>query len=144
MEYRESSTSGWLHGGYVSFGTSYTIGDLECETTYYFRVRARGDGDPYSSSYYGDPSSIVERETSLCVLPAPENLSVDDYDDDSVDLSWDAVTGAAPYKVEYRASGSSTWLHGSYAGSSTSDTLDDLPCTTKYYFRVRVRGNGVS
>ena len=38
---------------------------LECSTTYYFRVSARGDGSPYSTTF-GSASSSVSRATSAC------------------------------------------------------------------------------
>ena len=45
--------------------TSRTATGLDCSTTYYFRVSARGDGSPYSTTF-GDPSSSVSRATSAC------------------------------------------------------------------------------
>ena len=40
-------------------------GLLDCNTTYYFRVSARGDGTPYSTTF-GSASSSVSRATSAC------------------------------------------------------------------------------
>ena len=117
---------------------------LDCNTSYYFRVRARGDGSPYSLTY-GTPSSSVFETTDGCPLPTaprPTGLSVNSDTDDSVSLSWNAVTDAAVYKVEYRRSGSISWLHASYVWSGTSKTVDGLDCDTGYYFRVRARGDG--
>ena len=36
--------------------TSYTARALDCNTTYHFRVSARGDGSPYATDY-GSPST---------------------------------------------------------------------------------------
>ena len=71
--------------------------------------------------------------------PAPTGLRVTSDTDDSVSLSWNTVTDAGAYKVEYRRSGSISWLHAGYVYSSTSDTVDGLDCNTSYYFRVRAR-----
>jgi hypothetical protein len=38
------------------------VDGLDCNTSYYFQVRARGDGSPYSYTY-GNPSSSVEPGT---------------------------------------------------------------------------------
>ena len=144
VEYRRSSSSSWLHAGYVYSGTTETVDGLDCNTSYYFRVRARGDGSPYSLTY-GTPSSSVFETTDGCPLPTaprPTGLRVNSDTDDSVSLSWNAVTDAAVYKVEYRRSGSISWLHASYVWSGTSKTVDGLDCDTGYYFRVRARGDG--
>lgn len=49
----------------LSFVTSLT-----CNTTYYFRVSARGDGHPYSTDF-GSASSSVSRATSACAPTTP-------------------------------------------------------------------------
>ena len=54
--------------------------------------------------------------------PAPTGLRVTSSSDDSVTLSWTAVTDAHGYKLEYRESDDTTWRHGNYTGSSTSGT----------------------
>ena len=114
---------------------------MDCNTGYDFRVRARGDGSPYSTTY-GNPSSSVSETTDACVAPAPTGLTVTSDTDDSVSLSWNPVTDAGAYKVEYRRSSSISWLHAGYVYSSTSDTVDGLDCNTSYDFRVRARGDG--
>ncbi len=144
VEYRRSGSISWLHAGYVYSSTSDTVDGLDCNTSYYFQVRARGDGSPYSYTY-GNPSSSVSETTDACpvpVAPAPTGLTVTSDTDDSVSLSWNAVTDAGAYKVEYRRSGSISWLHAGYVYSSTSDTVDGLDCNTSYYFQVRARGDG--
>ena len=113
---------------------------MDCNTSYYFRVRARGDGSPYSYTY-GNPSSSVSETTDACVAPAPTGLRVTSDTDDSVSLSWNAVTDAHYYKVEYRRSSSSSWLHASYT-SGTSRTVFGLDPNTAYDFQVRARGDG--
>ena len=86
-----------------------------------------------------DDGSTTER---VPTAPAPTGLRVTSDTDDSVSLSWNAVTDAGAYKVEYRRSGSISWLHAGYVYSSTSDTVDGLDCDTSYDFRVRARGDG--
>ena len=89
---------------------------------------------------------VVEEEEgatgSAANAPAPTGLTVTSDTDDSVSLSWNTVTDAGAYKVEYRRSGSISWLHAGYVYSSTSDTVDGLDCNTSYYFQVRARGDG--
>ena len=72
----------------------------------------------------------------------PRGLRVTSDTDDSV-TSWNAVTDAHYYKVEYRRSSSSSWLHASYT-SGTSRTVFGLDPNTAYDFQVRARGDGSS
>ena len=139
VEYKTSSATTWRHATYAS-GTTATVDDLSCNSGYNFRVRARGDGSPYSYTY-GDPSSSVSETTDKCNAPAPTGLKVTSDTEESVSLSWKSVTDGAYYKVEYKASSSSTWLHATYS-SGTSATVDDLDCDKGYNFRVRTRGDG--
>ena len=140
VEYKASSSTIWRHGTYAS-GTTATVRALNCNASYQFRVRARGDGTPYSY-IYGDPSSSVSETTDKCKAPAPTRLSVTSDTEDSVSLSWRTVNNAAKYKVEYKASSSTIWRHGTYA-SGTTATVDNLSCNTSYQFRVRARGDGI-
>ena len=140
VEYRRSGSISWLHAGYVYSSTSDTVDGLDCNTSYYFQVRARGDGSPYSYTY-GNPSSSVSETTDACVAPAPTGLRVTSDTDDSVSLSWNAVTDAHYYKVEYRRSSSSSWLHAGYT-FGTSRTVSGLDPNTPYDFQVRARGDG--
>ena len=141
FEYKKVSSDSWLTHGYVYSGTSRDVTNLACGTSYSFRVRARGNGTSYSYTY-SDPSSTVSRTTDQCRAPAPTGLSVTSSDDDSVNLTWNAVTDAGAYKVEYRKSSSSTWLHHGYVYSGTSRTVTDLDCNTSYSFHVKARGDG--
>ena len=75
--------------------------------------------------------------------PAPTGLRVTSDTDDSVSLSWNAVTDAGAYKVEYRRSTfASSWFQLADGWSGSSDTVDGLDCNTSDYFQVRARGDG--
>ena len=140
VEYKTSTSSTWLVDEYVYSRTSQTVDSLACGTAYQFQVRARGDGDPFSFTY-GLPSGSVSRTTSLCLAPAPTGLSVTASDEDSVTLSWTGVTDADAYRVEYKASTSSTWLIDDHVYSGTSHMVDGLACSTAHDFQVRARGD---
>lgn len=142
VEYRKASTAEWLHAKYVFFASSTTVYSLKCNTGYQFRVRARGDGSPYSRITYGDPSSSVSETTDECLAPAPTGLKVTSQTQTSVSLSWKAVKDADAYKVEYRKSGSAKWLHATYVFSGTGARVGSLKCNTSYQFRVKARGDG--
>ena len=64
---------------------------------------------------------------SVATAPAPTGLSATASTDTTVNLSWNAVNNANYYKIEYRKSSSSTWLHYNYT-SSVSVTAYGLEC----------------
>ncbi len=62
---------------------------------------------------------------------------------DTVEVRWDAVTGATAYEVAYKTSSGSWRTFTEKAPNVNSDTLayvDDLTRKTSYYFRVRALG----
>ena len=100
LERREGVTGSWvIVSSYIS-GTSRTAYGLTCNTTHYFRISARGDGSPYTTSF-GTASSSVSRATTTCPnATAPSGLSADSSNVNSVSLSWNSRTNAAAYKIE--------------------------------------------
>ena len=140
IEYKKSSASSWLIHGYEYDSSSYSAHDLDCETAYDFKVRARGDGDIYSTTY-GYASDSVSRTTSQCRAPAPTGFRVTSSDSENVTLGWTAVEDAARYRVEYKRPSSTDYLVDGYV-NGTSHTVDNLTCNTTYEFRVAARGDG--
>jgi fibronectin type 3 domain-containing protein len=111
--------------------TSHTVDGLTANTVYYFTVSSLNETGESS------PSAAVQGVTSaIPPLQAPTGLGVTGQTQNSISLSWTAVSGAAGYKV-YR---SSTGSEGSYgtgvAVASTSYTDTGLAASTSYYYRV--------
>lgn len=82
---------------------------------------------------------------SAPLLPSPANFLAEagTVDDDEIDLSWDAVTGADSYKVE--RSESSTFASGvttEYSSTSTSFTDAGLDAATEYFYRITAVSTG--
>ena len=65
LERSTSSSGPWTDVGTETGDTSGTATGLDCGTTYHFRVSARGDGSPYSTTF-GSASSSVSQATSAC------------------------------------------------------------------------------
>ena len=141
VEYRKGTSGSWDYTHAYS-GTSFTVPGLECNTTYQFRVRARGNGLSYSRNY-GNPSQTVSETTDLCIVSAPTNFKVTAENRNSISLSWNASAGATAYRVEYQVSGSASWSFNHPTGS-TSDIVSGLTTGTMYRFRVRARGDGIT
>ncbi len=125
---------------------SYEDMGLVCNKTYSYRVKTRGDGDPYSTDYGAASSEASATTTAVCPdAPAPDNLSATiDADETSVTLTWDQVPDSARYKVQQLSSGS--WVIRAHKDpmetTYTYTPAGGLSCGTTYTFRVSTRGDG--
>ena len=147
VERSESIDGPWVHAFYeLSARTSYKAVGLKCNTPYYFRIRARGDGSPYTTDY-GEPSvGPVSGTTKVCTnsdtVDPPTGLSATTTAD-TVRLSWNKATNAVGYVAERGATRDGPW--GTVRFQITSTARNDhvgLECDTTYYYRVRAKGNG--
>ena len=79
--------------------------------------------------------------------PAPANLAAGTATATSVPVSWDAVPGAAKYRVEYRDTSADedpgTWTVDDETLTTTTHTVDELDCGTAYAFQVTAFGDQV-
>lgn len=134
IEYKLGSSSTWtvLHLSWTS--TSYFLGGLSPATAYDWRVRTNctsGSTSTYSQSNFtttstcGDPTNLAYSTTA-----------------NSATLSWNPVSGANTYSVDYKLSSSGTWI--STAGTSnTNITITGLN-PGKYDWRVKANCSGGS
>ena len=76
--------------------------------------------------------------------PAPGGLSASAPGENSVSVSWTALTGADKYEVQYRQGSSGNWSTYKNDITGTSPTVSGLRCETGYQFRVRAYGDGVT
>ena len=79
-----------------------------------------------------------------CEPPAPENLNSATSSASSIALSWDAVAGAARFRVEHRSATSTEWTVHDDTITVTRHTVDGLACGIGYRLRVRSYGDGVT
>ena len=143
VRYRAGGT--WVGIG-TTLATSVTfspVGGLVCETTYEFRVQARGDGTTWAAEW-GEPSDAVSVTTGTCnPPPAPGGVEVVANSDGTFGVTWTAVNGADLYRVRYRVSGDG-W---SDVGTTTDASVTVSPsetsqCGSVYELGVRARGDG--
>ena len=113
--------------------TSYTIPDLTAGTEYTVRVIATktdADDGPPSSEATGTPQAPAPGQvTGVSVTEEVGQLAV----------SWDAVTGASGYKVQWKSGSEdfdTTRQHVVTGGATTSYTIPDLTAGTEYTVRV--------
>lgn len=144
IAYKKSGSSGLSYRHYRCPGNAYSVGFLSCATGYTFSVRAKGDGKTYATQW-SNWSSFLSATSGLCRVAAPSGLRATSVTGTSVSLRWNAVTGAARYRVQYREKNVDTyWRHGQYAGTGAYTTLRYLSCGKTYQFVVDGEGNGVS
>lgn len=68
---------------------------------------------------------------------APTGLTSSSVTTTAATIGWTAASGAASYKVDYKAASSSTWISAATATTATSLNLTGLTQGTTYDYRVR-------
>jgi signal peptidase I len=120
----------------VTARTSWTVDELEPETTYELWVRA------FDAEATGPWSTSVTATTER--LTAVTEVVVTGVSPATVDLTWDVVAAADGYRLRWREDGATTWTEGGPTGT-TSITVDGLEPATSYELEVRAeRGAAVS
>ena len=77
-----------------------------------------------------------------CRPPKPENLTVGTVTETSVSLSWDTVTNASKYRVEYVPGGGGQVVTDDDTITGTTHTVDGLTCESEYRFLVSAYDSG--
>ncbi len=77
-----------------------------------------------------------------CRPPAPGNVSAGAATETGIPLSWDAVSNASKYRVEYREGDRGDWTLAGDTLTGTTHTVARLRCGSEYQFRVGAYGSG--
>ncbi|MDR2798081.1 MAG: fibronectin type III domain-containing protein [Treponema sp.] len=133
--YRSASESGtYIRVGSSSTITtpSYTDTGLSSNTTYYYKVSA------VTGARESEQSSSVSVTTSVYGVPSvPSGVTAAAQSSSSILISWNAVSGAASYRVYRSASESGTYQVGSSSTITTPSYTDTgLSAGTTYYYKV--------
>jgi hypothetical protein len=125
IQYRKTGTTAWT----TTTATTNTksITGLLANTAYQFQVQAVC---VFNSSY-----SAIASFTTLAPCGMTSNLVSSAVTTSSVTLSWQAVSGATSYNIQYRPTGTTTWSNTT--STSNSKALTDLAATTIYEFQVQ-------
>lgn len=86
--------------------TSKALTGLTLGTTYEYEVIAVGNGSTYITS---EAATGTFTTVALITLNTPTNLASSNITNNSATVSWSGDDRATQFKVEYRASGASTW-----------------------------------
>ena len=119
--------------------TFYVYSGLDAGKTYYWRVSAVFLDEETNEEISGDWSSGLKFETKMSapVLLSPAD-EADGLDPASIDLSWNAVTGAISYNMQLSdVNDFSTTILDNSAISLTTDNASSLDDETTYFWRVQ-------
>ena len=142
---RDAGNGRWVRRADNHTSTSYTDTSLECDITYQFRVRARGDGHPYSTTY--GMASLSERTSVECIRapPAPGDVETEVTENGDIRISWEEVPGTTKYEVSHwRGTGSRPISAETIEVYDNWHTVMGLACNETYSFAVRPYGDGTA
>jgi fibronectin type 3 domain-containing protein len=133
--------TGTASGNMTQQGTpttaSFTISGLTANTTYYIAVSAK------NASGEGAQSSPITATTANTTtkLPAPTGLVAAQSSSSSIQISWNAVSGAVSYIVYRSSSATGTYTSiDTTPGTSYNDT--GLTVSTDYYYKISALTSG--
>ena len=142
-----TSTDAWTRVDTTAYARNVT--NLVPDTSYAFKIRAYGDGVTYVADWGAEAATTVstlDTEDTVAPVkpPAPGSPNASASGEDSVSVSWTALTGADKYAVRYRQGSSGNWDTDEDNITGTSHPVDDLDCDTGYQFSVRAYGDGLT
>ena len=127
--YRIASGGPWTTGNIVA--SPLNLNDLEANTTYEFRIRATCESG--NSSLTSINFTTLDDSSTACEVPI--NLFADDITENGATLNWGGVSSAESYNLQYRETGSASWVELSISDTSTS--LGSLLASTDYEYQVQ-------
>ncbi len=134
VERSPDGNSNWKELGSVEAGVTDFLDTVEnCDTPYYYRVRARAGDDQYS--VFSNVASVTPQCSSLA---APTNLSAITVSSTQIDLTWqDNSSDGSAFHIE-RSQDELVWTEIAIVESGIESYSDaTLICNTTYYYRVR-------
>lgn len=129
VQYRLQGTTTWTT--VPTLGTSYVLTGLSASSTYEFQVQANCNGTP--SAYSAIATFTTSGGGSGCGTPS--GLSATGITQNSATLSWNFVSGANSYNLQYRQAGTTTWT--TINTFSNTYLLTGLNAATTYEFQVQ-------
>ena len=127
IRYRRTGTTTWTNT--TSTTSSKSISGLLSATAYEFQVKA------VCLISVGTYSASANFTTLPPFCGTPNSLTTSSITTSSASLSWQAVSGATSYTIQYRPIGSNTWTITT--SSTTSKPINNLVSATAYEFQVQ-------
>ena len=115
---------------------SFSVTGLNCNITYYYRVRASSGTCGTSGN-----SGTINVKTSASTLVVPTANAASALSQSSFSANWSITPGATAYYLDVATDAGFTSFVDSYnnrnVGNVTTHTISGLNCNTIYYYQVR-------
>ncbi len=131
VQYRPTNSGSWITIVSSTTATNVNLSGLSLATSYDWRVRS------YCASGNSGFSLAQFTTASTGACNPPSGLSSSSITTSSATVSWNSVSGANNYDVDYKANSSSTWINIATATMSISAGVSGLTASTLYDWRVR-------
>ncbi len=138
VDYKLNTSSTWTNAATATTSLSVNIGGLNASSLYDYRVRANCTG---ASGAYAQAQFTT---SAPFVCNAPSGLASSAITSSSATVSWQAVSGAVSYDVDYKLNNSSVWINAATATTNTSVNLTGLVESSLYDWQVRTNCSGSS
>ncbi|MEO6404039.1 MAG: fibronectin type III domain-containing protein [Ferruginibacter sp.] len=138
VDYKLTTSGSWTNAASATTNLSVTISGLSSGTLYDWRVRANCSGA--TGSYTADQFATTATPTCGTVT----GLISSAITSSSATLSFDALSGANDYDVDYKLNSSSNWVNAATSTTSTSINLSGLTPGSLYDWRVRANCTGAT
>ncbi len=133
LSYSKKGASNWTHISIT--GTTYVISGLTAGTEYEIKITAA------NGSTIGVSSDVLVAATTAKAPEAAKALTATSVDANNIKLSWEALSGAATYELQYYSSVDGEWMIVPGANNLTERTFTDTPAKSGrqhcgYLYRV--------
>ena len=117
--------------------TSHTIIPTVAQqgTTYELQVQALGDGTYYADSAFSPEATLIVPAK----LGTPDQPTSSGNLDDGYTVSWNAITNAADYRLQWRVQGTLPWTGQHDTGGATSHILALPPLSQGTTYELQVQ-----
>lgn len=125
--------------------TSWVDTTVATNTSYYYRVRARGDYASATSVYSAYATTSVSANPYYITAPASITVTPTSSTANQLSVSWIAVSSANPnissYTLQeaYSTDGGTTWSAWTTATSTSGTTYTKVSATSGYYYKYQVQ-----
>jgi hypothetical protein len=136
VQYQTIGATYWTTASSAVVGTTYRVSGLQSSTTYNIVVFGSNSAGP------GPVSSAITESTAVVAGVVPgqiTGLSASTSASSSVSLIWSAPSvGTTPitYTIDYRQTGTTSWVASASGVSSTSANVIGLSSGTSYDFKI--------
>lgn len=134
VEYRPQYAVSWIDAATATTSTSVNLAGLSASGIYEWRVKATCSS--VSSSYRQAQFQTIN------VCGTPTGLSTSNITTSSAQLSWNAVSNAINYQLQYKLTTAATWTAVATGINVNFYTLNGLAIFTSYNWRVLANCTG--